>query len=264
MRNFQGILVMNGEVDIFLSQLKLRDTSDNTPKQYEYTLKMFQRFLGSDRDVKLIERQDIASFVEYLGKPSQKRLHKNAYKRSSIIAVRACLSSFFQYMMDAGRIDRNSMPGTSRLPRRPRNPIYLTEEEKDRMLKTAKTLEEKLILNFLIPTGMRMGELLGVRVRDLDLEGGRVQVKLKRGALRQYIIISALVEEDMGILVREYVEKMKLGQEDKLIGLSRRALQYSVERVAKRAGITKKLSPHKLRHTFAISLRRRGLRTVDL
>jgi site-specific recombinase XerD len=262
-------LNMEQEIQAFISQLKLSDTSDNTPKQYGYTLKMFQRFLHTDRNVKDIGKQDIASFLEYLSRPSQERVHKNAYKRSSVIAVRACLSSFFQYMMETDRVDRNPMPRAGRISRPPRNPIFLTGEEKDRLLAAARTsnekgTNEKLILNLLVSTGMRMGELLGVKIKDMDLEHGRIQVKLKRGAVRQYIIVNALVSEDVVGLVNRHILDNKLNEDDSLINLSRRSLQYLVENVAKRAKINKKLSPHKLRHTFAVELRRRGLRTVDL
>jgi site-specific recombinase XerD len=140
---------MDEEIDAFLSQLKLRDMSDNTPKQYEYTLRMFRRFLGSDMSARSIRRRDIAAFLEFLSRPSQHRLHKNAYKRSSLIAVRACLSSFLQYMMDSGRIDGNPMPGAGRMSRPPRNPVYLTEEEKDRLL--SLELAEKVCL-LVLPT----------------------------------------------------------------------------------------------------------------
>jgi len=257
-------LDMEKEIQAFISQLRLTDTSDNTPKQYEYTLKMFQRFLRTDRNVKDIGKQDIAAFLEYLGRPSQERVHRNAYKRSSIIAVRACLSSFFQYMMETDRVDRNPMPRAGRISRPPRNPVFLTGEEKDRLLAAARTSNEKLILNLLVSTGMRMSELLGVKIKDMDLEHGRIQVKLKRGAVRQYIIVNALVTEDIVGLVNRHIVDQKLHEDDSLINLSRRSLQYLVEHAAKRAKINKKLSPHKLRHTFAVELRRRGLRTVDL
>lgn len=255
---------MEEEIQAFISQLRLTDTSDNTPRQYEYTLRMFQRFLGADRNVRDIGKQDIAAFLEYLGRPSQERVHGNAYKRSSVIAVRACLSSFLQYMMETDRLDRNPMPRAGRISRPPRNPVFLTGEEKDRLLASARTLNEKLILNILVSTGMRMGELLGVKVKDVDLEHGRIQVRLKRGAVRQYIIVNALVTEDVAELVNRYILEQKLHEDDPLINLSRRGLQYLVENAAKRVKINKKLSPHKLRHTFAVELRRRGLRTVDL
>jgi integrase/recombinase XerD len=225
---------------------------------------MFQHFLNEDRDIRQIGKQDIAFFIEYLSKPSEQRPHKNPYKRSSIIAVRACLSSFFQYMQETGRVDTNPVPRIGRMPRPPRNPIYLTEEEKDKLLRAARTLRQKVVLNLLVSTGMRMSELLGIRLSDMDLDTGRIQVKLKRGAVRQYIIIPRLVSCDIPKLVKRYIAEEKLSQNDLLLNLSRRGLQFMVTSAAKRAGIIKKISPHKLRHTFAVLLRKRGLRTVDL
>jgi site-specific recombinase XerD len=225
---------------------------------------MFRRFLDDDKDIRDLRKQDIAALIEYLSTPNQARLHKNAYKRSSIIAVRACLSSFFQYMMDTDRIAANPMPRAGRMSRPPRNPIYLTEEEKERVLLAANSQKEKLVLNLLISTGMRMGELLGVRIRDTDLDAGRIQVRLKRGAVRQYIMVPALITEDIPRLIRRHVADNNLDQNDLLIRLSRRGVQCLVKNVAKRAAIAKNLSPHKLRHTFAVELRQRGVRTVDL
>jgi site-specific recombinase XerD len=150
---------MEKEIQAFISQLRISDTSDNTPKQYEYTLRTFRRFLGTNKDVKQIGKQDVTAFLEYLGRPSSDRAHRNAYKRSSIIAVRACLSSFFQYMMDCDRMTGNPMPRAGRISRPPRNPVFLIKEEKERLLAAARTSNEKLILNLLVSTGMRMGEL---------------------------------------------------------------------------------------------------------
>ncbi|WXG44289.1 MAG: tyrosine-type recombinase/integrase [Promethearchaeati archaeon SRVP18_Atabeyarchaeia-1] len=255
---------MNQEIEAFLGQLKLRDTSDLTPKQYGYTLGMFRRFLADDRNIKKITRQDLAAFIEYLSKPSGDRVHKHAYRRSSIIATRACLSSFFQYMVDSGRITGSPMPRTARMARPPRNPIYLTEEEKERFLSAASSPREKLIVNLLVSTGMRMGELLSLKVKDIDLETSHLNVRLKRGAVRPYIIVPALIDEDAAKLIRRHVQEQRLESDDLLIHLSRRGLQYTVERVARKGGITKRISPHMLRHTFAVAMRRRNVRTEYL
>jgi site-specific recombinase XerD len=111
---------------------------------------------------------------------------------------------------------------------------------------------------------MRLGELLGIRVKDIYLESGRIQVKLKRGTLRQYIIVPTLVSEDVTELVNQHIIQQGLEENDFLIDRSRRGVQYLAENVARKATINKKMFPHKLRHTFAVELRRRGFRTADL
>jgi site-specific recombinase XerD len=124
---------MQKEIEAFLSQQGLGDMSGNTSRQYGCTFKMFLRFLAEDKDIRLVGKQHATAFLEYLSKPSQDRRHKNPYKRSSIIAVRACLSSFFQYMMETDRIASNPMPMAGRMSRPPRNPVYLPETEKERL-----------------------------------------------------------------------------------------------------------------------------------
>jgi integrase/recombinase XerD len=255
---------MQREIESFVSQLKLADSSEYTPKHYEYILGMFRRSLGEDKEVKDIQRENIVTFFEWLGKPSEERLHKKAYKRASVMNVKACLSSFFQYMIDTGRLMISPMPKLARMERPSRSPIWLSEDEKDRLLKAARKPKDKLLLNLLISTGMRLGELRGIRVKNVDFEGGRIRVKLKRGAIREYIIVPALVHDNVPRLIKNRIKDKNLGPDDLLIGLSQRGIQYTIGILAKRANINKPLSPHKLRHTFAVLLRKRGVHTADL
>jgi site-specific recombinase XerD len=131
--------------------------------------------------------------------------------------------------------------------------------------KTFKGLRDRLILELLFSTGLRVSELQKLNVADLNMERGEIPVRGKGGKVRVVFL-----SESAKKILSEYL--IAIGDCEPLIvnkidgsRLSVRSIERIVSKYAKAAGISKKVSPHTLRHTFATDLLINGadLRSVQ-
>lgn len=117
----------------------------------------------------------------------------------------------------------------------------LNDDEVERLIQACKTFKEKLVILTLLDTGLRVGEFVNLKPQDVYWQRGYMVVRGKGGKER----IVPLTER-----VRKLLE-VQFAVNDG-IGMSKTTAQNIVRRVAERAGITKKVTPHVLRHTFAV------------
>lgn len=132
-------------------------------------------------------------------------------------------------------------------------------------IKTFRGLRDRLILELLFSTGLRVSELQKLNVADLNIERGEIPVRGKGGKVRVVFL-----SEPAKKILSEYL--IAIGNCEPLIvnkaggnRLSVRSIERIVSKHAKAAGISKKVSPHTLRHTFATDLLINGadLRSVQ-
>src|SRR5574337_2000283 len=116
-------------------------------------------------------------------------LHRRGIARSSIARKLATLRSFFRYLCREGVVAANpaKLVPTPKLPKR--LPAYLTVDEVDRLLappgeKDAASTRDLAILELFYASGIRLSELTGLDMRDMDIQGGLVRVKGKGGKER--------------------------------------------------------------------------------
>lgn len=151
----------------------------------------------------------------------------------------------------------------------------ITEKELGRLLDAAngsdlKSLRDKVILELLFSTGLRVSELCSL-TRDLDFSSGEFSIKGKGSKVRVVFI-----SEDAQKALKEYLAKRKDMEEALLVSidnggkargqLSRRSVERIIKHYAVKAGISKKVTPHVLRHMFATDLLSNGadLRSVQM
>ncbi len=236
----------------------------NTVKQYGYTLSMLKRVL-KDKHVNEITSNDIVHFIA--------SLTKRSYKSSSIKNVKSCLWTFFIFLEDNGYIKKNPMEEVKEKRKgrgkraKSRFPVFLTTEEVDRLLAVPEKARkknvgkrDKLILHLLYSTGIRLGEMLKIKVEDINLENNTIMIKGKGGKTRTVVILDKLIGNGTSELLQEWINSKE--QDDFLFkDLSPRAVQMAVKLYAQKAGIKKHVTPHKLRHSFATRLISEGVRT---
>ena len=115
----------------------------------------------------------------------------------------------------------------------------------------------------LYATGLRLSELLAVRVEDLDTESMRLRVVAAKGGRERYVMLSERLLRVLRIYMEQYQPSSLL-----FFGLDRHrrleasSVQRVVKAAARRAGIAKQVSPHVLRHSFATHLMERGTSVV--
>jgi integrase/recombinase XerC len=178
--------------------------------------------------------------------------------------MKAALRTFFAWALDTGLIADNPARTlkTQRLTRKP--PRFLTMAEKKALLKELKgresfaDLRDRVMIELLLGTGIRLSELAGLDRSDIDLVAKHLRIKAKGGV--QQI---RFLKTDLRVLLRRYLtlsqhhcpgctDALFLSNRDRR--LSQRQIANRVEYWLKKAGIEKHLTPHGLRHTFATHL----------
>ncbi len=237
-----------------------RGLSPNTVESYTHNIGDFSEWLLSTRKNTLpqdVSREDVEGYLVVL------------YERRTAPTTQArtlsALRTFFKFLSSEGAI--TSSPTDFILsPKCNRAlPDALSTEEIDAMLATIDLstpagYRDSAIVEMLYSCGLRVSELLGLRLKDVIFEEGIVRVTGK-GRKMRLVPISHEAEERLLLyykvrhtLVTEYSEDyIFLNQRGGKV-LSRMAVFSIVERCAKLAGINKNISPHTLRHSFASHL----------
>ncbi|MEK6953063.1 MAG: tyrosine-type recombinase/integrase [Nanoarchaeota archaeon] len=139
-------------------------------------------------------------------------------------------------------------------------PIVLTREELIRLFNVIKNEKHKLMIELIYSAGLRVSELLNLKVKDLELEKNYSFVRQGKGNKDRIFIIAEKLKQR----IKDLIKKENLGFEDNVFLSNRkykynaRSIQEIVKKAAKRAKINKKISPHTLRHSFATHLIENG------
>jgi len=135
----------------------------------------------------------------------------------------------------------------------------LSNDEADRLINSAKTFQERLIIFTLLDTGLRVSELASLTKDNIQWQEHRLIVYGKGGPYGKKTKRRVLPMTDRVRLLLEH--NFTLAD---TLGLSKRTIQRIVKQVANRAAITKPVSPHVLRHTFSVSCIKKGISTRTL
>lgn len=135
----------------------------------------------------------------------------------------------------------------------------LNNNEWDNLVNSCNDLKEKLVIYTLLDTGMRVGEFANIKKDDIQWQEKRIIIHGKGGPYGKKSKRRVIPLTDR---VKTLFEMHFTNHKD--IGISVRTIQRMVKKVANKAGITKKVSPHVLRHTFAIMCIKRGISTRAL
>ncbi|MDZ7595339.1 MAG: site-specific tyrosine recombinase XerD [Thiobacillus sp.] len=259
-------------IDRFCDHLWLEDgLADLTLAAYRRDLKTFGAWLEKERSHALnaAAAGDIEAYLAW-------RFAGRAQPRSAARYTSA-LKRFYRYLLRENLI---ALDPTLNLdsPKLPRSlPKTLTEMDVERLLDSADTvtplgLRDRAMLETLYATGLRVSELVGLKLTAVNLNDGVLRVTGKGNKDR----LVPLGEEAVNWLRRYLAESRSLLLERQLSdamfvtarggGMTRQAFWYLIKRHARTAGITRPLSPHTLRHAFATHLLNHGadLRVVQM
>ncbi len=258
-------------IERFLDALWMeRGLSDNTLKAYGADLRGFAVWLGKDRSLLEVGRQDIEHYLAYR--------FELAAKPRSAARLLSSLKRFYQYQYREGLIasDPSLQIDNPRIGRP--LPKSLTEEEVEALLSVAddsssEGLRDRAMLELLYATGLRVSELVGLTFSQVNLNQGVVRV-LGKGNKERLVPVGQEAEHYLGRYLEQGRPELLRGRDvsDAVFvtrrgaSMTRQAFWYMIKRRAQQAGIEKHLSPHTLRHAFATHLLNHGadLRVVQM
>ena len=243
---------------LMLEELQRRNYAATTREYYLRTLTRFARYFRRPPDQ--LTQHHIRTYQTYLLR--ERRLHPHSVRRE-VAALR------FFYVKTLRRrylVDDTPYP---KVPRR--LPTVLTPEEVQRLIAAARTLTERAMLMVLYSTGMRNAELRHLQVRDIDSRAMLIHVSHAKGGRDRYVPLSATLLATL----RKHWRWMKPNtwlfpgmlhnwRADRPI--TPKVVWDACRAAAARAGLTKRVSAHTLRHSFATHLLEAGadIRTIQL
>lgn len=213
-----------------------------------------------------IEYQDITNYLKYLD--------NNNYKTSSIIRKIVSIKLFHKYLSLEYKIkDVSSKIINPRLRRK--LPNILTIEEVDNLLdiklNTPFDYRNKAMLELMYSSGLRVSELVDLKLNNIDLDNGYVRC-LGKGKKERIIPIGEIAIEYLKKYINEYRNSMKKGYYTENVflnnhgkNITRQGFFLIIKNIAKEKNIDKNITPHMLRHSFATHLLNNGanLRTIQ-
>lgn len=242
--------------------------SDNTVKAYATDLKHFSSWLGSN-PISQVSKADISNYLA--------QRFQQGSSASSSARLLSTLRQYYGYLIRTGQRLDDPCSGI-KAPRLGKLlPEIFSEDEVNQLLDappddTALGLRDKTMLELLYATGMRVSELVGLNVHEINFNQGFVRITGK-GQKERLIPIG---EQALDWLDRYFSESrptlLKMRHSDDVFvtkrgsGMTRQAFWYLIKRYGLQAGITRHFSPHTLRHAFATHLLNNGadLRAVQL
>ena len=213
-----------------------------------------------------IEYQNITNYLKYLD--------DNNYETSSIIRKIVSIKLFHKYLSEEYKIkDISSKIINPRLRRK--LPNILTIEEVDNLLdiklNTPFDYRNKAMLELMYSSGLRVSELVDLKLNNIDLDNGYVRC-LGKGKKERIIPIGEIAIEYLKKYINEYRNSMKKGYYTENVflnnhgkNITRQGFFLIIKNIAKEKNIDKNITPHMLRHSFATHLLNNGanLRTIQ-
>ena len=241
---------LNKAIRLFCDNLLVSGKSQYTIRTYSYNLNRLTGFIGSP-DMQGITQEKLQSFLA--------SLVQRGLSAASLNQCKASLRSFFEYLIDSGYLEKNSMSliKNQRIPAPETS--FLTKEEVDKLRKCLQARKEAwrdyMIINMFLFSGLRLSELCSLNVNDVKGDSIRV---IGKGNKAREIPISTTLKYHL----QQYLRKReKSDTKDPALFLSkfeRRLGQRSVEKIIRKwiraIGITRRIRVHDLRHTFATSV----------
>ena len=268
--------------------------SNSTVKEYNYDIAHFLKFIKykyglttikSEEEIKQINISDFS--IETIKQISLEDIHaflaylKENYnsKPATLARKAASIRTFFTYLCNkTKRIPNNPAQDLESPKLDKRLPKYLTLDESKKLLETASTAKtgsngnhdnrtrDYAMITLFLNCGMRLSELIGINISDIDFENRKLNVIGKGNKERTIYLNDACISAIKDYLAIRPHDAVKFDSRDALFlseqkkRISKRTVQYIVKQEIKLAGIEKanKYSVHKLRHTAATLMYKYG------
>lgn len=246
--------------------IKEKHYSQHTVTAYTIDLKQFDDFIQ-----RVFEKSEAKDVNAYMIRDWIIYLHENNIANRSINRKIVSLRSYFHFLIKNEEVSVNPLSKILSLKNSKRNPVYVMEEDMNRIINmdfedSFNGIRDKLIIELLYATGMRKSELLNLEEKDFDLTKGEIRVFGKRRKERIIPIHNKLID-----IIRQYtLKKNTLFLGDKIFfinedksPISISQLDTIVKKYLSMAQVERK-SAHVLRHTFATHLLNEGADILEV
>ncbi len=236
----------------FLEYLKYeKNYSEHTIINYKNDLENFSSFAPN---ILKNDYQIIRSYLKYL--------HEKKYTNKTVSRHISTLKSFYKYLLSKELIEKNPLKLITLPKVEKKLPTYMNYEDLEKLLdieiKTTLDLRNRLILELLYATGIRVSELVNIKLTDINLEEKSIIV-LGKGQKQRYVYFGKKSHE----LIVKYLTERNSTTEYLLVNknytkLTDRGVRLIIENIVKKSCLKLNITPHTFRHTFATHLLNEG------
>lgn len=269
---------MNNNFDSYLENFKLyleveKNFSKHTIRAYSSDVLSFLIWLG-DFDISKIDYSKLKEYLVFM--------QKFKYSKTTTARKIATLRTFFKFLYREKVIENNPSKGIHSPKKNKNLPKFLTEEETEEILNNIKIdtpagYRNKVILELLYASGMRVSELSGLNFCDLNIENNEIRV-IGKGSKERIVLISDRVKD----LLKNYIKtvrplintdgpKNETTEESPIFinktgyRLHPQSIRTAIKETVEHIQLPKHVTPHVFRHSFATKLLNHGadLRVVQ-
>lgn len=263
---------MQEQITDYLHYLTIeRGLAENTKKSYQRDLLQYLAFLQQQQitDWQEIDRFTVVSFLQVL--------KESGRSNATIARMITSLRRFHQFLRQERYTDHDPMQHIDSPKKQQKLPDTLSLSEVEQLLATPNTketlgLRDRAILEVMYATGLRVSELINLKLNDVHLEMGLLQT-LGKGDKERIVPLGDIaikwvqryLSEARPHLTRKNPDEAYLFVNNHGSRLSRQGIWKNLKTIVQKAGIYKTVTPHTLRHSFATHLLENGadLRTVQ-
>ena len=240
----------------------VRQTSKNTEISYQRDLHQLAAFLEGKgiTDVEKVTRTSLNSYILYL--------EKEGKATTTISRELASIKAFFSYLFREGIIRRDPSELLKAPKIEKKAPVILSVNEVNALLdqpgtSSAKEIRDKAMMELLYATGIRVSELIGLELADLNMQIG--YITCRDGVKERMVPFGKTASQAMGLYLERRRRELLKGKESPWLfticsgrAMSRQGFWKIIKYYGEKAGIQADITPHTLRHSFAAHLIRGG------
>ena len=237
---------MNEIVEKLKTELKLRGFSPLTGRNYSFFVEKFLE--KSNKEPEKLTEDDAKAYLSELFDTKSK---------NTIMLAAASLKFFFKEILRKDFSNVKMPKKDSKLPE------VLSKDEVRKIIDSADNEKSRLIISFLYSTGLRVSELVNLKLEDINFQEKTGWVRRGKGAKDRLFVVSENLAKDLEVFLKGREHKFLFSKDEPL---TTRNIQKIIKGTKTRAGVTKKVSPHTLRHSFATHLLEQGtdIRTIQV
>jgi len=251
------------KVEEFLDYLLYqKNYSEYTKENYKADLEEYFCYLEKENlNYQEVKYSDIRFYLMYLKEEKKE-------KNSSINRHLSSLRSFYKYLVNKGVITNNVFSYVHGPKKEKKLPRYFEYNELEELfatpdINTARGQRDLLILELLYATGVRVGELVSIKVKDIDRRNRSILI-LGKGNKERIVEYGEYAEDILNTYLKDGRESLNNNSSLYLFlnnqggVLTERGVRYILDKIIKRTTLAKNISPHMIRHSFATHLLNEG------
>lgn len=249
----------------FMEYLKIeKNYSEYTIKNYNIDIEEYINYCKEkNMNIYNITYKEVKSYLA--------SLYEKQYTASTISRHISSLRSFYSYLYKNKLVDKNIFKSITLPKKEKRIPKYMTNEDIDVVFNIPDITSplgqrDRLILELLYATGIRVSELCNIKLKDIDYSNKSIII-LGKGSKERIVFFGDVCLEYLNKYINEgrlillngnNNEYLIIGAYKKNTKISVRSIESVIDKIIEKAAIKKNITPHVLRHTFATHLLNEG------